>query len=239
MKHLPKEDRAGLYITVIVHLAVIIVLLSSGLLKSIKREQSFVLDFTRQEQTEKLAEELAFKQEINRKLNALLEQIGSAPIEPPRNTTVDRAALKDSKGIDADQLYRDAARVQRELQEARKQAAEQDYVPDPGSKPEKAEQAADKPYAGAAVLEWELAGRKPSRLPIPAYKCVSGGEVTVIIGVTPQGRVEKAYVEDATSSPDKRLREEALKAARRTEFNYDSTAPALQGGKIVYSFIAQ
>ena len=63
MKRLKKEDRAGLYITVIVHLTVIIILLASQLSLSLRKEESFLLDFSRQETLEKLEQELeSFKQ---------------------------------------------------------------------------------------------------------------------------------------------------------------------------------
>ena len=61
--------------TVIIHLAVIIVLLISGLGYSLKSENSFVLDFSKyedieklQREAEKLEKELAFKQSIADKL---------------------------------------------------------------------------------------------------------------------------------------------------------------------------
>ena len=47
MRKLSQEDKAGLYLTVIVHLAVVIVLLIAGLGYSVKKENSFVLDFTK------------------------------------------------------------------------------------------------------------------------------------------------------------------------------------------------
>ena len=43
------EDRAGLYITVIFHLLVIIVLLICQISAALKRENSFVLDFSKVE----------------------------------------------------------------------------------------------------------------------------------------------------------------------------------------------
>ena len=42
------EDRAGLYITIIFHLMVIIVLLAYQIDSSLKKEESFVLDFYKQ-----------------------------------------------------------------------------------------------------------------------------------------------------------------------------------------------
>ena len=53
-----KEDKAGLYFTVTVHLAVIIVLLATSLGFSIRKENGFVLDFTKYEELEKLEEEI-------------------------------------------------------------------------------------------------------------------------------------------------------------------------------------
>ena len=114
MGRLPKEDRAGLYITVIVHLGVLIVLLAAGLDRQLKKEDSFVLDFTKYEEKERMLEEIAKLQEqaelqeaINRKLQA--ELAGYTP--SVRNIAVDRAALKDDRGTDADQLYKDAERL--------------------------------------------------------------------------------------------------------------------------------
>ena len=47
------DDKAGLYITVIFHLMVIIVLLVSQISSALKRENTFVLDFSKQERVEK------------------------------------------------------------------------------------------------------------------------------------------------------------------------------------------
>ena len=51
------EDRAGLYITIIFHLVVIIVLLAYQIDNTLRREESFVLDFTKQEEIEKQKKE--------------------------------------------------------------------------------------------------------------------------------------------------------------------------------------
>ena len=56
MNRLSGEDKAGLYITVIVHLTVIIVLLLFRIGAVLKEENSFVLDFTREEALERMAE---------------------------------------------------------------------------------------------------------------------------------------------------------------------------------------
>ena len=65
MKRLPKEDRAGLYITIIVHLVVLIILLATQLGVQLSRENTFVLDFTKAEQIEQLRQRLEFEQSVN------------------------------------------------------------------------------------------------------------------------------------------------------------------------------
>ena len=47
MPRLSGEDKAGLYITVIIHLTVIVVLLLSSVSAQIRRGESFVIDFSR------------------------------------------------------------------------------------------------------------------------------------------------------------------------------------------------
>ena len=66
-----KEDRAGLYLTVIFHLTVIIVLLLYSIDSTIRREESFVLDFSKQEEIERKEKEEIFKEDISRKLEYL------------------------------------------------------------------------------------------------------------------------------------------------------------------------
>ena len=63
MNHLKleKENKAGLYLTVIFHLTVIIVLLLYSIDSSIRREESFVLDFSKQEDIERKEKEEANK----------------------------------------------------------------------------------------------------------------------------------------------------------------------------------
>ena len=112
MAKFSKEDRAGLYITVIFHLAVLIILLATQLGFSLAKENSFVLDFTKQEQVEKAKKEEVFKEDITERIERMLAAAGSIPI---RNVTVDRGALKDDRGTNAEELYRDAERLQQEL----------------------------------------------------------------------------------------------------------------------------
>ena len=236
MSRFNKEDKAGLYITVIFHLAVLIVLLATQLGFSIAKENSFVLDFTKQEETEKTQKEEVFKEDISERIERMLSAAGSIPI---RNIAVDRGALKDDRGTNAEELYKDAERLQQELNNGAplpKDELVYEYKKTETGCPKKFSESS---YSGPSVVSWELEGRKASRLPIPAYRCMGAGMVTVIISVDPQGNVINAKVEDALSSPDGCLRNFAIRAARLSKFSASSSAPPKQIGNIVYQFIAQ
>ena len=238
MKRLKKEDRAGLYITVIVHLAVIIVLLASQLHLALSREESFVLDLTKQETIERLERELAFKEEVSRRLDEIISAGGSTPI---RNVVVDRGMLRDDRNTDAEQLYKDAERLQEALNNTfDRQDSPEDYVPIAPPSQEGSDKKEQKEvYTGPSVVSYSLDGRKASRLPIPAYRCMGSGEVTVIITVDNAGNVLIAKIDENVSSDDTCLRNFAIRAARSAKFSASPTAPARQVGNIVYAFIAQ
>ena len=235
---LTPDQIAGLYITAIIHLAVIIVLLVCQIGYSVQRENSFVLDFTKQE--EKEAEQQ--KEELHRSALAQLESmLSAARSQPVRNVTVNRSQLKDDRNTDADQLYRDAERLAQDLKDGQNRKIEdpEDFVQEPVTKPAESKPRKQETYSGPSVLSWSLDGRKATPLPIPAYRCVGAGEVTVIITVNNQGTVVDAKVDDGASSGDGCLRNFAIRAARLSKFNASSTAPARQMGTITYLFIAQ
>lgn len=235
---LTPDQKAGLYITAIVHLAVIIILLLCQIGYSVQRENSFVLDFTKQEEQEKIEKQ----EELSRNALAQLESMLSvARSQPVRNVTVNRSQLKDDRNTDADQLYRDAERLAQDLKDGqhRQQDDPEDYVQDPVTPPSDPKPRKQETYSGPSVLSWSLDGRKATHLPIPAYRCIGAGEVTVIITVNNQGTVVDAKVDDGSSSGDGCLRSFATRAARLSKFNASSTAPARQMGTITYLFIAQ
>ena len=239
LSRLRSEDKAGLYITVIFHLTVIIVLLAYGIDSTLKREESFVLDFSRQEEIERVQKERAFKEDISKKLDQLIEMSRQSS-EPIRNIAVDAgSALKDDRGTDAEELYKEAERLAQELKNGQQleDATEETVELEPQKKPEKKEE--KKEYSGPSVVSYNLEGRKASTLKIPAYRCYGSGDVTVIITVDNSGRVVGAKVMEEISSDDSCLRSFAIRAARLSRFSASSTAPPRQTGEILYRFIAQ
>jgi outer membrane biosynthesis protein TonB len=237
-----KDDRAGLYITVIFHLTVIIVLLLYQIDSTVRKEESFVLDFSKQEEIERRQKEEVFREDISRKLDELIAAAhnSSAPI---RNIATDasRAQLKDDRGTDAEQLYKDAERLAQDLKNGQKDGIEEDAREETVEMQhqQKPQQKNQKEYSGPSVLSYNLDGRKASHLPIPAYRCYGAGDVTVIITVNNAGQVVRAKVMEEISSTDNCLRSFAVRAARLSRFSASSEAPANQTGEIVYRFIAQ
>lgn len=232
------EDRAGLYITVIFHLVVIIILLACQIGAVLRKDNTFVLDFSKQEEVEKQKAEENFKEEVSDRLDQLLASSAGVPI---RNIAVDRSSLlKDDRNTNAEQLYKDAERLAQELKDGFKvDEPDDDYVAINKPVQPKKEDPKKQSYSGPSVVSYALEGRKASRLSIPAYRCLGAGHVTVIITVDPSGNVLNAKVLDDASSSDRCLRDFAIRAARLSKFSASTSAPARQMGNIVYMFIAQ
>lgn len=234
-----KDDKAGLYLTIIFHLMVVIVLLVYQINTSIKREESFVLDFSKQEEIEQRKKEEIFKKDVSKRIEEMLAaaQLSRSEI---KNIAVDAGShLKDDRNTDAEQLYKDAERLANELKKG--QNAQEDAREETVELPSKENKSDEKKkeYSGPSVVSYNLDGRKASHLKIPAYRCYGCGDVTVIITVDPQGNVIGAKVLDEISSSDSCLRSFAVRAARLSKFSASSSAPARQNGEILYRFIAQ
>ena len=233
---LNREDKAGLYVTLIVHLGILIVLLIAQIGFSLQRENSFVIDFSKQEELRRIEEKKQFDENISKRVDDLIS--GASGIEF-RNVTSsrNREILKDDRSTDADQLYKDAERLAKDLKSGPDQM-DDDYVAEPTRKTED-KKSETRQYSGPSVLSWHLDGRKASHLPIPAYRCYGGGMVTVLITVDNSGRVIDAKIQEETSSDDRCLRDFAIRAARQSRFSIKQEAPARQHGDIVYQFLAQ
>ena len=218
---------------------VIIVLLVYQINTSIKREESFVLDFSKQEEIEKRKKEEIFKKDVSKRIEEMLAAAQMSRSEI-KNIAVDAGShLKDDRNTDAEQLYKDAERLANELKKG--QNAQEDAREETVELPSKENKSDEKKkeYSGPSVVSYNLDGRKASHLKIPAYRCYGCGDVTVIITVDPQGNVIGAKVLDEISSSDSCLRSFAVRAARLSKFSASSSAPARQNGEILYRFIAQ
>ena len=230
---------AGILITVSIHLAVIIILLLTVVEPSIRKQSAtYEFDFTKQDEIEKLEKEVQRPKALNDRLEKLLKENGVGS-EPVRNVTVDRGSLKDDRGTDAEKLYREAERIQKQYEEIMSRGDDSFIAMKEPRHSEKKEEEQKSVYSGPSVLSYEVPGRKGSYLPIPAYKCMGEGEVTVNVTVNPQGKVIAASVKDDVSSDDSCLRAYAVRAAQSSMFSSKAGAPAKEYGYITYRFIAQ
>jgi TonB family protein len=148
--------------------------------------------------------------------------------------------LKDDRGTNVEDLQKKAQEVQDNLKNGEKSAVKEEATEETVSHPGQSDNDEKKQeYSGPSVLSYTLDGRSATRLPIPAYRCYGGGQVTVNIHVDRQGRVVNAWISESVSASDRCLREFAIRAAKQSRFTASSTAPDPQEGNIVYQFIAQ
>lgn len=233
-----RENNAGLYLTIAVHLLVLIVLLLMKIGFTLREEVSFILDFTKQEEVEQKAKDIQFKEDISKELDDILA--GRTPV---RNVVVDASErgtrLKDDRFKNPSQVYEEAKTLQEKLNASKKEAEANQGVDEPVSNVNSIKETKTETYRGPSVISYSLDGRKSVSLPIPVYKCIGGGDVYVVIYVNRKGYVTGASVIESASSSDPCLREYAIRAARSSRFTASSTSPDKQAGEIVYRFIAQ
>ena len=234
-----KDNNAGLYMTIAVHLVLLIVLLSSRIGYLIQEESSFVLDFTKEEELEKARREEVIKEEVSKELEEIFA--GRTPV---RNVVVDAgnrgSNLRDDRFKNPSQVYDEAKKLQEKLDAARREATQQQGSDEEAAQSDKIDkEAKTEAYKGPSVISYSLEGRKSISMPIPVYKCVAGGDVSVAIIVNRNGYVTDAEVIDNASAKDLCIREYAVRAATSSRFTRSSSAPEKQIGEIVYRFIAQ
>ena len=234
-----KEKKVGFYSTIIFHLVVLIIFLLTAIHGIVSEETSFVLDFSKLEEIEKIEKLEELKQQASKELDDLLSGRASNSY---RNVAVDRSnqPLRDDRFKNPNQVYDEARELQRKLDASRAAAlreqgsddvasADKDNLPDSNA-PQ---------YKGPSVISYSLDGRKSISLPVPAYKCQGGGDVSVQITVNRKGYVVAAQVIESVSSSDDCIVRSAIAAAKRSRFRASTTAPEKQVGEIVYRFIAQ
>jgi hypothetical protein len=235
-----RGNRAGLYLTISIHLGLLIVFLSYQIGFQLQQEASFMLDFSRLEEAERVAQRAQLRSEIAQELDALLSGNATAI---PRNVAVDASErgqqLRDDRHRNPAQVYDEHQALQAKLDASRRaaQALQGSDQVAPISTNEQPRQA--ETYKGPSVISWKLEGRRAINLPIPVYKCLGGGDVTVMIAVDQKGYVIAASVVTDFSSSDACLTEYAIRAAKQSRFSRNDNAPVRQQGEIVYRFIAQ
>ena len=237
------DDKAGLYLTLIVHLLLIIVLLSWSIHTQLVRDTSFLIDFSEQEAQEAMEARAQMQESVSEELEAELEALLNASrsqsTQSIRNVAVDASEpLRDDRHDHPEDIYREARELQERLDQSRREMEQAADDPDNVAIYEEEDSPAEA-YRGPSVISYTLDGRKAMSLPVPAYKCMGGGDVSVSVVVNRKGYVVDARIIEPVSSTDQCLREYALRAASGSRFTASSGAPERQVGEIVYRFIAQ
>ena len=234
-----KEKKVGFYTTVIFHLVVLIIFLLTAIHGVVSEETSFVLDFSKLEELERIEKQEELKSQASKEIDDLLS--GRTSTSAYRNVAVDRSSqpLKDDRFKNPNQVYDEARELQRKLDASRAAAMREQGVDDVTSSGNNLPDSDAPQYKGPSVISYSLDGRKAISLPVPAYKCMGGGDVSVQITVNRKGYVVSAAVIESVSSSDECLVRSAVAAAKRSRFRASASAADKQVGEIVYRFIAQ
>ncbi|MBI3135056.1 MAG: hypothetical protein HYZ14_10330 [Bacteroidetes bacterium] len=95
-------------------------------------------------------------------------------------------------------------------------------------------------FAGDVMASFNLKDRKAHALEKPGYTCNTAGTVTLEIKVGKDGDVQNVtYLPGASSNATDCMIQQSIKYAKRSRFNYSSTAPAIQTGTITYKFVSR
>lgn len=239
-----KEHRHGVMGTVIFHLVLAIFLVCVGISRLDSQQRMEIEidmpepEIVQQKQEEQKKKEQILQQSADEEVNEMLRSLAVNEDAVKKNTEtqpherVEEYIEQIQEEIDSDYggRYRanknkhykeDSIRVQRDKKERMLDSLKSTV------------------YVGKSSVSYNIKGRYKTYLPIPVYKCEFGGKIVVAVVVNRQGQVIKAEVVDAESNKDDSLREVAVDAALKSEFNVDEKAPERQTGTITYNFVKQ
>ena len=233
------DHRIGLSIMIVAYLILGIVFVSSKIVIGSKPHmQGIYVDLQTLEELE------AEKERLERELELKQSDIDwSAIRNRMSNDALLNENLQDDRGTNTSALNESAKSIaegmsaNRAAYEAGVAAAQQ--ILDAERPTDNAERKSqDAKYKGGVTVRFEFKDpvRTKRELVIPAYKCEAGGQVVVEATLDQGGNVIAARV---LSGGDEMMRQEALKAARESLFNIDSSAPMRHKGTITYTFIPQ
>ena len=239
-----KEHRHGVMGTVIFHLVLAIFLVCVGISRLDSQQRMEIEidmpepEIVQQKQEEQKKKEQILQQSADEEVNEMLRSLAvnedavkkNAETQPHERVEEYIEQIQEEIDSDYGGRYRanknkhykeDSIRVQRDKKERMLDSLQSTV------------------YVGKSSVSYNIKGRYKTYLPIPVYKCEFGGKIVVAVVVTRQGRVIKAEVVDAESNKDDSLREVAVDAALKSEFNVDEKAPERQTGTITYNFVKQ
>ena len=242
-KEFVRTHRYGLMGTVIFHLLLFIGLVSVGISEELRRaELQIELDMPtpeeremRREEEQKLEEvrRMTADAEVERMLRSIAvnEEVAENRVEGNERERIEDYIREIESGLGDYGTRYQAQRDEHHREDSLKYEEEK--------RQRMLDSLRSTVYVGESSVTYKLEGRYKTYLPIPVFKCEFGGRVVVAIAVNRAGRVVKAEIVERESKVDDCLREVAVDAALRSEFNASEGAPEPQQGTITYNFVKQ
>jgi TonB family protein len=242
LKQWMRDNQIGIYTTVIFHLLIFFALALNEIRTLETHPKSIELIFQSVEKEPEITPD-AEKKKIEEELNQMLREMPNPDVRLP-NLTMNAAAQGSASGRGQGAVSffsnRNSASIRTEkekmekAQEEKKNTGLDDITSDEQAQNGEESQA----YKGPSIVSYYLEGRVATYLPVPSYKCLKGGDVTVLIEVNKQGYVVNAEIDKHNSNSDECLHRAAIDAAERARFS-TSQKPGNQKGNIVYRFVPQ
>ncbi|MDR1887189.1 MAG: energy transducer TonB [Prevotellaceae bacterium] len=237
-----KDNQVGIYVAVIFHLLLFLALALNEIRTRTVKPVSIDLVFQDAVMEPEITPEEE-KKKLEEELNRMLREMPNPDIRLPNlamNAAVQGSASGRGQGSTSFFSDRNTSSIREEREKKEREKAQQekkngdtdDVLPDESTGED------SQAYKGPSVVSYYLEGRIALHLPVPAYKCLKGGDVTVLIEVNSQGYVVDAGIDKKSSSNDECLHRAAIEAAENARFS-PSQKSENQKGNIIYRFISQ
>lgn len=241
-----KDNQIGIYATVIFHLLVFLAL-AINQIRIINKDEVVYFELTHEiieEKDPEIADEEE-REKLQDELDRMLRDMPPANVNIP-NLTMNAGANGSASGSghgNSPTFFStrntSSLKQEREKQEQEKEQTNPKQGADDVNVNENPAGETGEAYKGPSIVSYFLEGRTAISMPVPAYKCLNGGDVTVIIEVNRLGYVTSVDIEEKNSSKDDCLRTSAKLAAQTARFTASPTSAASQKGNIVYRFVPQ
>jgi hypothetical protein len=240
-----RQNVYGVIATLIFHIVVLLVLISSSLKSSNQPlEEEILVDIAAPEI--KLPEPETEKAQPSTTTSQPMQSLAKGQLAS--NRAVNDAATTKSRSNDPffDNDYNaEIAAAKKLVSDVNKTLAKE--IPKIGDIPmpvdntegKTREEVKQSNFKGKSNIHYYLENRFHARLPIPVYLAEGGGEVIVDIVVGRDGRVLSANPRQNPKIADLNILAYAKQAAEKTWFNEEPSAPEKQKGTITYLFVAQ
>ncbi len=240
-----RQNIYGVITTLIFHIIVLIVLLTSNLEYGKKTvEENILLEFP--------AEEIKLPEPQKEQQPETADQMQQGSNQMLSNRGVNDASKDAAKASSrSNDPFFDKA-YDKEIEDAKQLVSDVNKtlakkipkigdirMPEDNTEGKTREEVKQSNFKGKSNIHYFLENRYHSRLPIPVYLAEGGGEVIVDIIVARDGHVLSANPRANPKITDLAILAYAKQAAEKTWFNNDASAPEKQKGTITYQFVAQ